>query len=290
MMYQPMVMPLPPELHDQARALYRRAPRLHNQVDWRSFDGWLANPQFCCWITQDRGEIRALLGASIHRPADLGMHVASWLRFMIPATSRIGTPDLEALWEALRDDLHSRGVSELAILTQERWASGQVERWGFQHITSVITLERRYGWIPAPPDLPLRIRPAVLSDFDAIAYLDAQAFGPLWHYNWDMIQSASLQAASFKVLEDDGMLLGYQLSTRHMHTAHLARLAIAPPSQGLGYGALLVGDMIRECMETGVSLITVNTQEDNIHSQHLYQRMGFSRTGDDAPVWRIALG
>jgi hypothetical protein len=30
---------------------------------------------------------------------------------------------------------------------------------------------------------------------------------------------------------------------------------------------------------------TVNTQESNVRSQHLYTRFGFARNGYDLPVW-----
>ena len=91
------------------------------------------------------------------------------------------------------------------------------------------------------------------------------------------------------MLEDGQQILGYQLSTWHIDTGHLARLAIRPERQGQGLGALLVGQMIRFFIERNIHHITVNTQENNTTSQRLYLRLGFKPVGHSVAYWSTDL-
>jgi ribosomal-protein-alanine N-acetyltransferase len=153
----------------------------------------------------------------------------------------------------------------------------------------VITLRRETGPIPDPPQPPLTIREVSISELDAIAGLDAGAFEPIWHHNRAALESASRQAATFTVIENGREMLGYQLSTWHMDSGHLARLAIRPDRQGQGLGAALVGGMLRFFAERDIAMITVNTQADNTTSQRLYRRLGFEASGHSVPFWSIDL-
>ena len=47
--------------------------------------------------------------------------------------------------------------------------------------------------------------------------------------------------------------------------------------------------MLRFFQQRGISLITVNTQADNLRSQRLYHRLGFEVLGPSAPVWTLDL-
>ena len=55
-------------------------------------------------------------------------------------------------------------------------------------------------------------------------------------------------------------------------------------------GRALVADTLNFFFRrAGVSGVTVNTQQDNLASQHLYERMGFRPTGNRVPVWTLRL-
>jgi len=88
------------------------------------------------------------------------------------------------------------------------------------------------------------------------------------------------------VAEDDGQLLGYQISTATTMGGHLARLAVHPAAQGGGIGYALVHDMLSQFTRRGARQVTVNTQQDNLVSLALYQKAGFKRTGEEYPVYQ----
>jgi ribosomal protein S18 acetylase RimI-like enzyme len=268
----------------QILALSQHAPRRHLHLDWRTLADWLPESTFCGWFARQEGRARAALGASLQR-GDEGTP-AAWLRLLVPVGMASGDPTLDALWESLRADLRSRGVTRVGILLFENWTTNIVRRWGFEPDNMVITFRRAGGAVPDLPPSPLTTRPMVLADLAEVAWVDAAAFAdPLWRYDADTLQNAIPHASSFDVLEDRGAIVGYQFSTRHIGSGHLARLAVHPSRQGQGHGKRLVAHSLRFFGERGVAVVTVNTQQDNYRSRRLYVKMGFRLTDYAVPLW-----
>lgn len=282
--------PLRPEDRTAILGLERRSPFVHIQLDWRTVESWLSHPDFRVWVLHEAGTVRSALGAATQRHANGGGDTA-WLRLIVavPHVSNVARL-LDPLWPHLRDELKQRGIKEVGILLLHPWPEPMIERWGFKRLHAVVTL-RRVGW-QAPeisPPQGVTIRPVRAEDMPRIAALDGRAFLPLWHYPQATLEAASTQAAQFMIAERDGQMLGYQLSTIYQNSGHLARLATDPAAQGQGIGALMVRDMIQRFARQAVHRVTVNTQSDNLVSQRLYQRMGFSPMDEGAPVWAIRL-
>lgn len=267
--------------------LFRQAERHYLNLDWRSLDDGLRDPALCCRVARQGGVVTALVGASLYHPGTAPG--VAWVRFILPAApGDCGL--LGAVWDALADDLRAQGVRQVAILATEAWVRDLAAKWGFERTNAVITLRRARGPIPPPPAPPLAIREVrTHDDLTAVAHLDALAFAPLWQYSQDTLAVAQQNAATFTMLQAGSRLLGYQLSTRHPGSGHLARLAVRPDAQGRGLAALLVGEMLRFMQARGVWAVTVNTQEDNLRSQRLYARLGFDLFGDAVPVWTLDL-
>lgn len=268
--------------------LFRRTTQQHAHIDWRSLEEWLPDPAFHGWVVRSSGRIGAVMAATTQLPPSRSG--VAWLRFMLPGALAGQERTLDALWEALREHLIAIEIKQVALIVINTWVTNVIARWGFRERNAVVTMQRRSGEIPAAPEPPLVLREVrSAGELAEIAWLDARAFGPLWQYDRDTLAAARREAATFTRLERDGQLLGYELSTRHVGSAHLARLAVLPGEQGQGLGGLLVGHMLRFFEARGIHLITVNTQEDNIRSQRLYKRLGFEFTGHRAPVWEAEL-
>jgi ribosomal protein S18 acetylase RimI-like enzyme len=71
---------------------------------------------------------------------------------------------------------------------------------------------------------------------------------------------------------------------------HLARLAVSPDFQGLGVGYNLLFDLLKQFQRRGARCVTVNTQHDNYASLALYQKVGFTPTGETYPIYQLPLG
>jgi ribosomal-protein-alanine N-acetyltransferase len=260
------------------------APLRHMHLDWQSLPALLGDPLLCCWVTRHHSVLEALLGAAIHVPLS-GPKVA-WLRLALPPIDE-HSPALGCLWEALQTDLAERNVRQIGLLAIEPWIENIAAQWGFQHINTVVTLQRNFGPVPSPPTPPLQIRPVTRTDLDDVVQVDAASFRPLWQNSHDALLAAQSQASTFTLIELEGEVLGYQLSTWYLDAGHLARLAVKPEARGQGLGKLLVGDTLRFFEERNINKITVNTQADNLISQQLYVDLGFIHTGHRVPMWAL---
>jgi ribosomal-protein-alanine N-acetyltransferase len=260
----------------------------HVHLDWQTLPEMLRSSDFRCRMAREGAHIRAAVGATLNKsPYD--PKLVAWLRLLLPGDSPRHDAALDLAWEALRADLVAEGVALAGMLSIDPWVEIPAERWGFARTNSVVTLRRDFGPVPDRPRPPLTIRDVRAADLDAVADVDGMAFESIWHHDKTTLEGASRQAATFTVLEDDRRILGYQLSTWHIDTGHLARLAIRPEMQGQGLGGLLVGEMIRFFMERNIYHITVNTQENNLASQRLYQRLGFKLVGHSVAYWSTDL-
>ena len=115
--------------------------------------------------------------------------------------------------------------------------------------------------------------------------LDEAAFPPHWRMPAGDFRRALRRAASFTVLELEGVIRACQITTRDRSAAHLSRLAVHPDHQGLGHGSRMLADVMRRCRKRGLTSLSVNTQRHNRRSLRLYRRLGFRHTGPDYQVW-----
>jgi ribosomal protein S18 acetylase RimI-like enzyme len=116
--------------------------------------------------------------------------------------------------------------------------------------------------------------------------LDLAAFGLLWRISLDTLTNAYQQACEAAVVEVDGEMVGYQISTAGPMGGHLARLAVLPSYQGKGIGSALVHDVLEKFERRGTVRVTVNTQRDNHSSLRMYEKAGFRPTSEIYPVYQ----
>jgi ribosomal protein S18 acetylase RimI-like enzyme len=258
--------------------------RTHSHLDWYHPGDWLDNGRFLMQMAQGDDEIAGFMGVS------LPLNGTSWVRLLAIRQGYDPGALLRMLWSALQHRLHDPGGHLLSVLVVNRWLTAHLPVLGMHYLEDVVTLYRRGTDLPAMPRTPVTIHPAYLEDLDAITRVDHQAFDPPWQMTGYDLRQAQRQAASCTLAKNvDGDVIGYQLSTQHRTTAHLARLAVSPQMQGQRVGAALLHHLIRALNKRGVRSMTVNTQDSNIRSQKLYQRYGFERNGFDLPIWQMTL-
>ena len=293
----PILSELKPTDYQLVLHLFRSARVRHIHLDWRTLDRWLGHPYFISYVMREDDSVQSMIAATLNVPTDINqpessVEKAAWLRFMLPVQGIISQESsLDDLWEMLRDDLLSRGIRRVGFAVIEQWTLPAITRWGFKPETSVINLERREGDIPELPVSLPTIRDFGRRDIPFVAEVDRLAFGdPLWVYSSEILELAWRRAATSTVIEHNDEIVGYQLSTSHVSSAHLARLAVLPEYQGKGYGGVLVGEMLRFFARRGITTITVNTQGNNTTSQHVYERFGFKVLDYKVPIWVADIG
>ena len=251
----------------------------HRHLDWRHPLDWLGSPYF--WLMEQDGRALAALACPPDPPG------IAWMRLFAFGGQVSAVEAWSSLWELARGEIARRGGAQVAVIAMQGWMRELLARTEFDRLQSVVMLE----WKGRPvlgPSLPtgVSLRPLAESDLPAAEQVDAEAFDPLWHISLDNLRRAFSQSVAAAVIESQGRMLGYQLSTGKPTGAHLARLAVRKEAQGFGLGAALAADLIGQMRRRGADFISVNTQNDNHSSLALYKKMGFIRTGEEHPVFR----
>jgi len=257
-----------------------RAACLHKHLDWQGVLDWI--PQIPFLGLWSNGRIRALLTC----PVD--SENVAWVRCF--ACEKY--TDLQHSWQALFSAVCK--VPELAGSTLysvglNDWFAQMLSSSGFENFQNIVVLlwNRRMPEVTDSSKQPWSIRTMESSDLDQVAELDRIAFETIWVNPPDKIRLAYLQSEHSSVVEMDGKIIGYEMTTANHFSAHLARIAVHPSVQKMHIGSSLLIEMFDYFRRKGIGQISVNTQSNNASSLALYKRMGFELTSDSFPVFRF---
>jgi ribosomal-protein-alanine N-acetyltransferase len=218
---------------------------------------------------------------------------AAWLHAFGTAPDVSLSETGQPLLQELQQTAARRSITWLGYMDEYSlpWLRNLLEKAGFQQHGRVISFEAPLLSSPPMSHQSVQTRPAVRRDISAIANLDRKAFAPLWAYKASIFSTVLDQVACFLVAEVEGKLTGYILVTQYQKDrAHVVRLAVHPQQQGQGIGTRLLTEAFAQLQALGLQRISLNTQEDNLRSQHLYHRFGFRYTGEHVRVWAKEIG
>jgi ribosomal protein S18 acetylase RimI-like enzyme len=253
--------------------------RVYRHLDWNLPQDWLGSQPF--YLLENSHVILAALACPIDPPG------VAWVHLFAHSVALQTSAAWKELFQIAYQDLFNTDPRvRVASLGLQPWFSKLLVEQEFILHQSIITL----AWHGDPiQEQPLSgqivIRPMLAADLEEVSKLDAQSFEPIWILTPHSLQAAFRLSAYATVVEFNGQIAGYQISTANFEFAHLARLAVGPAYQGHSLGRILVNDMLKYFTAAGVSQITVNTQSTNQSSQALYKKAGFVRTGDSYPVY-----
>ena len=254
--------------------------RSHTHLDWHKPAAWIEAFPSGVWLAWNQTHLVGVLAVA---PVLSG---ASWLRIAAIDNAVEPADVLLPLWEAAVPSLQAEGAVQVYLLLLHLWLEDLLPLMMLQAREDVVTLYRNSLVVPPAPDIPfLSVRDAYPEDTALLMQIDHAAFIPPWQMPLDDMRQAIRQAASATILFSQGEAVGYQISTRHQTSGHLARIAIHPSVQGQGLGAALLDETLRRFLRRGVRAITVNTQASNVQSQRLYERYEFRRNGFDLHVY-----
>lgn len=265
-------------LNDQGRlsSLIYFESHVHRHLDWRSPLDWLGADEY--WVLERDGKLVAALACPSDPPG------VAWIRLFAHDRSIAGWDAWGALWQQAHQRVVFSNRQVAAAITLQAWFGALLQQSGFALEQRIVVLEHNLTTRMMPAN-PASLRLMTTDDLEAVAALDAAAFNPVWQNSQTSLQMAFTQAGLATIVEEEGRLLGYQISTSNPFGMHLARLAVAPDQQGRGLGKLLVQDLLQYAVQNGMGRVTVNTQADNQPSLALYQKLAFRLTGEEYPVY-----
>lgn len=254
---------------------------VHRHLDWRQPLDWLGlDPYF---VLESGERLSAALACPPDPPG------IAWVRIFAVATRLDPGEAWSSLWPHARDRLVELETESVAAIPLQDWFLKILTKSRFQHVHNVVVLDWLGKEKPAVATGNLwTLRQMEEKDLEGVYNVDKAAFAPLWQNSMDAIKKAFKQAGFASIIEAEGTVIAYQISTRSTQGLHLARLATRPEYQGRGLATALVKDVQLQASRNQ-DRITVNTQDTNMPSLKLYQKVGFKYTGDRFPVYQYQL-
>jgi ribosomal protein S18 acetylase RimI-like enzyme len=258
----------------------------HTHVDWYHPLDWVGEPS--CVVYEEAGEITACLAITAD-PAP-----AAWVRLVALTYTGRPLPRLQAMMAGVLPALAEQGVTDVYWMSTKRWADRWLGELGFSSYEHLEAYEREGVTIPPGVQTTavagLQIRPVLPEDFGILAQLEARTYAPLWRHSARALHRGWLKAIGFDVARLHGRVVGFQHSVGGDYdSAHLARITIDPAVQGQGIGSALMAHAFQNYAQRGIQRVTLNTQEGNDLSHHLYRKFGFLSSHYRLPIWRRSI-
>ena len=273
--------------------LLRRATQCHIHSGWYLPVHWLGQPGFLVYEQPQRVNslMKKLWGEDVLLQACLAATAdpAPFAWVQVAAIANIEAPlsVLAAMLAQAEETLRQTAVTQLGWMpVNNDWPNYWLAELGFTEVNRVQTYIRRTMKLPQVKSVPgLHIRPIIPEDIPYLAQIEVAAFTPLWRHSISSLAAAMHQAYSFDVALLHGALVGFQISSCAENVAHLARLTISPGVQGQGVGSALLAHAIQGYERQHLRSVSLNTQIDNVVSQHLYDKFGFVPRNQLLSIW-----
>lgn len=254
-----------------------QAPYVCRHLDWRPTLDWLGEDYF--WILEQDRQIQGVFACPTDPPG------VAWVRLFASGTQITPHDAWKLLFAHALERLKQETQIQLAAISLHNWFEHLLIQQDWLLHQKIVTLSWDGDFTAPPPMLAGTImRPMLPEDLPEVTRVDNLAFESLWQLSDQSLKQAYEQSAFATLVELDGQIIAYQLSTATTYSAHLARLAVLPQLQGKKIGHCLVYDLLKRLERAQIGAVTVNTQHDNLASQALYTRLGFKYTGDQFPV------
>ena len=256
---------------------------VHRHLDWRRTLDWLGQQPFI--VAENSGRLTAALACPPDPPA------VAWLRMFAVSARTTPSEAWKILWPAAQE-MFNKDTRQIVAIPLEKWLQDLLNNSQFEHVHNVVVLD----WQPEygsddqrEEDARVTTRTMRIDDLGEVYAVDNASFPPLWQHSLKTIQMAFAHCAHSTVIEIDGKIAAYQISSISNLGLHLARLAVHPDWQGKHLAQSLVQHLQEEVSQMPTKRLTVNTQDINMPSLALYQKKGFQLTGEKFPVFEMDL-
>ena len=130
----------------------------------------------------------------------------------------------------------------------------------------------------------LHIRPMRMEDLEQVQAVDRLSFSMPWPpsaYRYELKENPQsfLRVAEIRTPEDDWQIVGVIVVWLILDEAHIASIAVGPEQRGQGIGKQLLAEVLKEAIQRGLSVATLEVRAHNFSAQNLYRRFNFEVVG-----------
>ena len=124
----------------------------------------------------------------------------------------------------------------------------------------------------------------ILEDIPRVHAIDVLSFSLPWpekSYLFELTENPSTMALVAEIVLRDTrqVVIGMSVVWIVVDEAHIATIAIHPEFRGNGYGKKLLAETLRQSIQRGAVLATLEVRENNSLAQQMYKNFGFTTVG-----------
>jgi ribosomal-protein-alanine N-acetyltransferase len=130
----------------------------------------------------------------------------------------------------------------------------------------------------------LKFRLMVLEDIPRVHQIDKLSFSLPWperSFYFELSENPSTLALVAEVCPDNTgpLVIGMSVVWIIIDEAHIATIAIHPDFRNYGCGRKLLAETLRQSIQRGATMATLEVRESNWIAQQMYQAFGFTIVG-----------
>lgn len=123
-----------------------------------------------------------------------------------------------------------------------------------------------------------------LEDIALVHEIDVLSFTLPWpekSFRFELTENPSTLALVAEVVSADTntLVIGMSIVWLVIDEAHIATIAIHPEFRGFGYGKKLLAETLRQSIQRGAIMATLEVRENNLLAQQMYAKFGFMIVG-----------
>lgn len=130
----------------------------------------------------------------------------------------------------------------------------------------------------------LKFRPMKLEDIPRVHEIDVLSFPLPWpekSYLFELTENPTTLALVAEIIlhEAKPLVIGMAVVWLVIDEAHIATIAIHPEFRGYSFGKKLLAETLRQSIQRGAILTTLEVRENNLLAQQMYTKFGFTIVG-----------
>jgi ribosomal-protein-alanine N-acetyltransferase len=123
-----------------------------------------------------------------------------------------------------------------------------------------------------------------LEDIPRVHEIDVLSFTLPWpekSYQFELTENPTTLALVAEIIsrDDKPVMIGMAVVWIVIDEAHIATIAIHPDFRRYGYGKKLLAEALRQSIQRGAILATLEVRENNLLAQQMYTKFGFTIVG-----------